>query len=285
MDEMKVFTPFEVKIISRRAEGGLRGFTLIELLVVIAIIAVLMAILMPALNRVKEQGKRAACLSNVKQMGVAWILYADDNDSRIVNGNTSTGGHNKDGTCWVYWPGRGASEEQRTDGIIRGLLYEYCPSLKLYKCPTGIRGEVVTYAIVDAMNGYDAIPGAEGQIVKNREQIRRPGERAVFLDEGRLSPASWTVWYDLERWWDQITARHGDGTNLSFVDGHSEYWKWKDPSTLEICKSDYDYWQNTGRHGEMSICEGSQDLHNVQRAVWGKLGYTPACIGGECFIP
>jgi len=275
MDEIKVFTPFEVKIISRRAGGGSRGFTLIELLVVIAIIAVLMAILLPALNRVKEQGKRAACLSNVKQMGLAWILYADDNDSKIVNGNTSTGTQNKDGTCWVYWPGRGASEEQRIDGIFRGLLYEYCPNLKLYKCPTGIRGEVVTYAIVDAMNGYDAIPGAEGQIVKNREQIRRPGERAVFLDEGRLSPASWTIWYDQPRWWDQITARHGDGTNLSFVDGHSEYWKWKDPSTLEICKSDYDYWQNTGRNGDMSRCEGSQDLYKVQKAVWGELGYTP----------
>jgi len=234
-----------------------------------------MAILMPALNRVREQGKRAACLSNVKQMGLAWIMYADENDSKIINGNTSTGAQNKDGTCWVYWPGRGASEEERIDGITRGLLYEYCPSLKLYKCPTGIRGEVVTYAIVDAMNGYDAIPGAEGQIVKSREQIRRPGERAVFLDEGRLSPASWTIWYDQPRWWDQITARHGDGTNLSFVDGHSEYWKWKDPSTLEICKSDYDYWQGTGRNGDMSRCEGSQDLYNVQKAVWGKLGYTP----------
>ena len=286
MDEIKIFTPFEVKIISRRAAGGgSRGFTLIELLVVIAIIAVLMAILMPALNRVKEQGKRAACLSNVKQMGLAWIMYADDNDSKIVNGNTNTGGHNKDGTCWVYWSGRDASEEQRINGIISGLLYEYCPSLKLYKCPTGIRGEVVTYAIVDSMNGYDAITGSEGQIVKNREQIRRPGERAVFLDEGRLSPASWTVWYDLERWWDQITARHGDGTNLSFVDGHSEYWKWKDPRTLAISKSDYNFWQGTGRNGDMSISEGNPDLHNVQRAVWGELGYTPVCVGGACFLP
>ena len=56
-----------------------RGFTLIELLVVIAIIAILMAILIPALNRAREQGKRAACLSNVKQLGLAWVLYADDN--------------------------------------------------------------------------------------------------------------------------------------------------------------------------------------------------------------
>lgn len=286
MNGKRVFvSPFDYKIISFKKRVAATGFTLIELLVVIAIISVLMAILMPTLSRVKEQGKRAACLSNVKQMSLAWIMYADDNDDKIVNGNTSAGSHNKDGTCWVYWPGRSASEAKRIDGIMRGLLYTYCPSLKLYKCPTGIRGEVVTYAIVDAMNGYDAIPGAEGHIVKRWSQIRKPGQRAVFLDEGRLSPASWTVWYDQERWWDQITARHGDGTNLSFVDGHSEYWKWKDPSTLAICLSDYDYWQSTGRHGDLSINVGNQDLHNVQKAVWGKLGYTPACVGGECYLP
>jgi prepilin-type N-terminal cleavage/methylation domain-containing protein len=57
--------------------GSRRGFTLIELLVVIAIIAVLMAILLPALNRVKEQGKRAVCLSNLRQLTMAWIMYAD----------------------------------------------------------------------------------------------------------------------------------------------------------------------------------------------------------------
>jgi len=202
-----------------------KGFTLIELLVVIAIIAVLMAILMPALNRAREQGKRAACLSNLKQLGLAWIMYADDNDGKMVNGNTETGGHNKDGTCWIYFPGHDTTAKQRIDGIKRGLLFQYCPDLKLYKCPTGIRGEEATYAIVDAMNGHDAIPGAKGQILKNRMQIRRPGQRAVFVDEGRLSPSSWTVWYDQERWWDHPPIRHGKGTNFSFADGHSEYWK------------------------------------------------------------
>ncbi len=298
MDERKEFTPLEVKIISRRsgrvlrksrksawgrltAESlGLTGFTLIELLVVIAIIAVLMAILIPSLNRVKEQGKRAACLNNLRQMMLAWSIYADDNDHKIVPGNTDldnnpNGGWNPDDDCWVYWPGRGATEQQRIDDIKRGLLFPYCPDIRLYKCPTGVRGELVTYAIVDAMNGYNAIPGADGHVIRNRVHIRRPGEQAVFLDEGRLSPASWTIWYDQERWWDQITARHGDGTNFSFADGHSEYWKWKDPRTIEIAKMDYDAWQGSGRNGNLSSNPGSQDLYRVQKAVWGKLGYTP----------
>ena len=246
----------------------LKAFTLIELLVVIAIVAILMAILMPALNRVREQGKRASCLSNVKSMTLGWVMYSDDNDEKIVPGRT-------DRNSWVYWPGRGTTEEQRLDGIRSGLLYPYCPDVKLYKCPTGVRGEVVTYAAVDSMNGHDAIPGAEGQVLKNRTQIKNPALQAVYLDEGRLSPTSWTVWYDQPRWWDQITARHGDGTNLSFADGHSEYWKWKDPSTLAVCKADYDYWQGTGRHGDMSRAPGSQDLEKVQKAAWGELGYTP----------
>ncbi|HUV63653.1 MAG TPA: prepilin-type N-terminal cleavage/methylation domain-containing protein, partial [Sedimentisphaerales bacterium] len=68
-----------------RPSRRLTGFTLIELLVVIAIIAILMGILMPALRRVREQGQRAVCLSTLKQLTLAWIMYADDNDDRLVN--------------------------------------------------------------------------------------------------------------------------------------------------------------------------------------------------------
>ena len=70
-----------------RQQRTTRAFTLIELLVVIAIIALLMAILMPALSRAREQGKRAACMSNTKQMALAWNLYADDYDAKIMKAN------------------------------------------------------------------------------------------------------------------------------------------------------------------------------------------------------
>jgi prepilin-type processing-associated H-X9-DG protein len=109
-------------------------------------------------------------------------------------------------------------------------------------------------------------------------EIRRPGERAVFLDEGRLSPSSWTIWYDQERWWDQITARHGDGTNFSFADGRAEYWKWEDLRTIEVAEMDYDYWQNTVRNNDslvLPLSSGNPDLYRVQKAVWGELGYDP----------
>ena len=269
-----------------RLTGGRGAFTLIELLVVVAIIAILMAILMPTLSRAREQGKRGACLNNVKQLALSWNLYADDYDGRMVNANTARGTVTVRGDrdCWVYWTDAAtATELQKLQSVRDGLLYRYCPNAKLYKCPTGIRGEVVTYSIPDALNGYYSIPGAKEQIKTLRTQVRNLSQQIVFLDEGRLSPSSWTIHYDQERWWDQITARHGDGTNFAFADGHSEYWKWNDPRTLEVAKADYAQWQNVGRLGGESAQMGNEDLQRVQRGVFGQLGYAPPiCEGGIC---
>jgi prepilin-type N-terminal cleavage/methylation domain-containing protein len=104
-----------------------RAFTLIELLVVIAIIALLMSILMPALRAAREQGARAACLSNLKQLTMAWIMYADDNGDKIVGSNVgytpeccgpSNPFTNPCKKCWVDWPTGGTSyQEWRTVAI------------------------------------------------------------------------------------------------------------------------------------------------------------------------
>jgi prepilin-type N-terminal cleavage/methylation domain-containing protein/prepilin-type processing-associated H-X9-DG protein len=263
------------------------AFTFIELLVVIAIIAILMAILMPALSRAREQGKRATCLNNLKQLALAWNVYADDSDGRMVNANTSVSSPtlNHDTGCWVYWQdyAEATPEEDRLQSIRQGLLYAYCPNVRLYKCPTGVRGEVVTYSIPDTRNGYYYIPGAKEQIRTLRAQIRNLSAQIVFLDEGRLSPSSWTIWYDQERWWDQITTRHGNGTNFSFGDGHADYWKWRDQRTLQVANIEYTQWQASDRNGSKSIQPGNEDLHRVQRAVFDRLGYQAAeCPNGIC---
>ena len=96
-----------------------KAFTLIELLVVVAIIAILMAILMPALQRAREQGKRAACLNNLKQLQLAWIMYADENDDKIVNGEAYGSG---DGTAPVP-----------TSGIHKGERIVFRRCLKVTK--------------------------------------------------------------------------------------------------------------------------------------------------------
>ena len=248
-----------------------KAFTLIELLVVIAIIAVLMAILIPTLHRAREQGQRAVCLSSLKQLTLAWILYAEDNDYKIVNGSTYFPRPGEPAWIGALWQVQGTEQELR-DHLKDGLLYKYCENVDIFKCPTGIRGEVLTYAIVDAMNGAQLddggprIPGTEGLTVKLLTQLPRPAERFVFIDEGKISPDSWTVHYLEESWWDPPTVRHGDGTNFGFADGHSDYWKWKDPRTVKLAKGEITDVQQTG----------NPDLHDVQRAAWGKLGYVPS---------
>jgi len=128
-----------------------KAFTLIELPVVIAIIAILMAILMPALQRAREQGQRAPCLSNLRQLTLAWILYADENDDRVVSSEaggtwTSQYGEPWVGVTWASTYGQGGQlpEADQVKGIQAGLLWPYVKELGLYECPSGYRGELLT---------------------------------------------------------------------------------------------------------------------------------------------
>lgn len=233
-----------------KPERGSRGFTLIELLVVIAIIAVLMGILMPALSRVREQGKRATCLSNLKQLTVAWIMYADDNDDKLVNGDSGEYGILKNGPYWVKRDYEiQLTKLEREEAIKEGALFPYSRDLKLYKCPNVERKvmdsygaaspPVRTYSIMDSMNCKDWPGTMPSKLIQRRMAIKNSAYRAVFMDDGgtiRSAMGGWTVWSNQWRWWDPPPVRHGDGTNFSFADGHSDYHKWKDPRTIEFGK-------------------------------------------------
>jgi prepilin-type N-terminal cleavage/methylation domain-containing protein/prepilin-type processing-associated H-X9-DG protein len=251
-----------------------KGFTLIELLVVIAIIAILLAILMPALNRVKEQGKRATCLNNLRQLTLAWIMYADQNDDNLVNGDTGEYSIHPNETPWVLADWRsGMTERQKRDAILDGALWTYVKDLRAYKCPTvneivrsGQRETILrTYSVSDSMNCKDW-PDMNAKMIKKRLDIPNPAYRIVFLDDGGTITSAlggWTVYVTQEMWWDPPPVRHGDGSTFSFADGHSEYHKWEDPRTIEFGK----------RIPPTAFSENQPDNPDIQWAavaMWGK---------------
>jgi prepilin-type N-terminal cleavage/methylation domain-containing protein/prepilin-type processing-associated H-X9-DG protein len=309
---------------SRSRKRSEDGFTLIELLVVIAIIALLMAILLPALSRAREGGKRAICLNNVRQLTVSWTMYAQANEDKLVNGGPwlsaacppeiecPTGNnsyaarapqtasedtlfgdlHVKElpwvGLAWVSKPPpcpfEPAPECGQRCAIKSGALWKYVKEEDTYRCPTGDKEWIITYAIVDAMNGkyqWTKSPGSHAPrsvCLKNLNQIPRPSDRIVFVDEGHLSPDSYAVYSGLiggpisaQAWYDPPMNRHGGGVIVSYADGHSARWMWKSKYTTDPQRAcEYSIPVPTN---DKAACN---DLYRMQIAAWGKIGYTPS---------
>jgi prepilin-type N-terminal cleavage/methylation domain-containing protein len=258
--------------------AGRKGFTLIELLVVVAVIAILMAVLLPAYNGARELGKRAVCLSNMRQLAFAWTLYADDNDGKLVSGAAGINRIKEPpwvGKCWAvnFRDGEQLPADEQVSEIQKGALWPYSEDVKLYRCPTGLRGEMLTYSIMDSMNGYGDGTKEPGLWLKRKTEIRRPVSMAVFIDEGWVTPDSYAVYYKQECWWDDPPIRHGDGTDLSFADAHSEYWKWQGLDTVGHGR---EYARMFAGPGWVPRTDaGFQDLYRMQKTTWSKLGYEP----------
>jgi prepilin-type processing-associated H-X9-DG protein len=228
------------------------------------------------------------------------MMYADQNDDRIVNGEAyyspdtavqapvPTNGPHQGEQYWVgndcaadYQHGEKRSLKIQREAIRLGALYTYCAAEDVYRCPTGVRGEMRTYSTGYGMNGcFDAAGTFEGNrgkrvgrtvlMVKKLSEITvpSPARRLVFLDEGRISPDSYAAEYLRPRWWDPPFVRHGDGTNVAFADGHSDYWKFIGKETIEAGKRAdpaYSFAPTTE--------DGLADVRRMQEVIWGRVGY------------
>jgi len=264
-----------------------RGFTLIELLVVIAIIALLMALLMPALEKAREHAKRVICLNNLKQLTLAWLLYADDNDGKIVNGapqtgprghgyaDIPTGGEHINELPWIgvcESPNYGAGEllppGDQIRAIKQGAMWGYVKSLGLYRCPTGLAGQEVTYAAMDGANGLSRGHKEDVYWMKNISAYRRPHYRIIFIDEGWVTPDSFAVHRGQALWWDDPPASHGNGVSLSYADGHSGWHKWVGTDTIKFATE-----RAIGHSNNYPPGNGLMDLQFIQKGCWGEISY------------
>jgi len=267
------------------------AFTLIELLVVIAIIALLMAILVPALRFAKQQATGAVCLANERSLILAWYTFPQENDDNLVGGNPYPAAANYD-ISWVQAPQDESGDVMLTGGqpsaagdlaytyevlgLQKGKLWPYLKTPKVYHCPGDKRKLQATnnayrsYSILWTMNGaysraHETDPVYDtGEVVHKYTEIKNPSMKLVFVedqDDRGWNMGSWVLMPVGDRWTDSLGLWHVNSGTLAFADGHAEERKWRDRRTIKYFENPYDF---SSEHSTPD--NPNEDLRFIQRA-------------------
>ncbi len=277
-----------------------KAFTLIELLVVIAIIAILAAMLLPALTKAKCRAQTVNCISNFKQLQLCWSMYANDNGDLCIN-NWSPSNDKCGATAWVSagskfgvgsWTGN--ARQDTTDYAIRsGPLFAYNSSVAIYRCPADrstvygsggvLRSRSVSMSVAVNWTVWDAPPAPASALPTNSflklTEVRNPSpsECSVFIDEAANSidnnvmgihqgtasdPTGGTYTY-----WNTPTTRHCNSGVIGFVDSHVESWKWLDHWIVDANNIFDDGNGPIGPAFEAPSSNADRDLKRLKRTV------------------
>jgi len=204
------------------------GFTLIELLVVIAIIAILAALLFPVFQKIRENARRAACASNLKQLSIAFVQYTQDNDEILPGATDGRTGENVTGG-WVFYSAFGISPLPAVFDVTRGSLYPYVKSRQVYVCPDDARSrtsgdsyEVNSCAEAPAVDPQPR-PGKSLAAFDAPASFMLLGEEDADFQEhltGSANDGYLSLFFD-----DAVSNRHTGGSNVAFVDGHFKWYR------------------------------------------------------------
>ena len=264
---MKAPSPEPLSVVPRAHRKWAWAFTLIELLVVLAIIAILAALLLPALGRAKARAHAAACLNNVKQMQLCWHMYVEDHDGRVPP-NVARDENRIWRNATNTWIGHNSAPFDPDDsGIRQGLFYRlnYNRQMGLYRCPgdqSKVRKLGGGTTGIPRTRSYSMGGGWGGRtsevqwIAWRLEVVPNPSASFVFVDEAEdsIDDAHFLVWPAPDNRWVNLPAgRHGQNGVLSFADGHCESWKWQWPKVFAPRES---YWKRA---------ENAQDLADLRK--------------------